>query len=48
MSNAEALAVTRRQEDGYDSFNHDRYEVEVVRTIVRGKVFVYKPRKEAK
>ena len=30
MSNAEAIAMTRRQEDGYDSFNNEHYTMNAV------------------
>lgn len=50
MSNAEAIARTRQQEDGYDSYNFDRWEISPVKEKavikLRGVIAVYKPRKE--
>ena len=50
MSNAMMLALTRRQEDGYDSFNENHWEYvpKVITAQVRGKIIVFKPRKEVK
>ncbi len=46
MSNAEAIALTRRQEDGYDSFNEEGYGIGAVTVTVRGRVRIIKARKE--
>lgn len=45
MSNAMMIALTRRQEDGYDSFNenHYSYRPKAVTVKVHGKIVVYKP-----
>ena len=48
MSNAERIAMTRKQEFGYDEFNENAYTMPVfIEVRVHGKVKVYKPRKEA-
>jgi len=47
MSNAMMIALTRRQEDGYDSFNENYYElprVKEVKVVVRGVVRVFNPK----
>ena len=46
MSNAEAIAMTRRQEDGYDSFNDDVFISNPVVVRVKGTVRIYRARKE--
>jgi len=48
MSNANAVAKTMEAEYGYDIYNGETYigKMKFVKTTVRGKVFVYKPRKE--
>ena len=46
MSNAQMIAMTRRQEDGYDSFNENSYEISLVTVKVKGTVKVYRPGKE--
>ena len=50
MTNAERIALTHKQESGYDSYNEDYYVLPKtsVAVTVRGKVFVYKPGKEVK
>ena len=47
MSNAEAIALTRRQEDGYDSFNEEAYRFHPETVTVRGVIRIFKARKEA-
>lgn len=47
MSNAERIALTRKQEFGYDEFNNDHYEFKAVKVLVRGKVIVFKPKEVA-
>ena len=46
MSNAEAIALTRRQEDGYDSFNEEVYRFHPEAVTVRGVIRIFKARKE--
>lgn len=46
MSNAEAIAMTRRQEDGYDSFNDDVFVSNAAAVKVKGTVRIYRARKE--
>ncbi len=46
MSNAEAIAMTRRQEDGYDSFNDDVFVSKAAVVKVKGTVKIYRARKE--
>ena len=44
MSNAERIALTRKQEYGYDEFNENYYQYKVVKVLVHGKVIVFKPK----
>ncbi len=46
MSNAEAIALTRRQEDGYDSFNEEVYRFHPEAVTVRGVIRIFRPGKE--
>ncbi len=46
MSNAEAIALTRRQEDGYDSFNEETYRFHPETVTVRGAIRIFKMREE--
>lgn len=47
MSNAMMIAYTRRQEDGYDSFNENEWElprIKEIRVKVRGVIRTFKPK----
>ena len=44
MSNAERIAITRKQEYGYDEFNENHYEFKAVKVMVHGKVVVFRPK----
>ena len=51
-SNAECIAESERQYNGYDSYNFDRWEIAPIKEKavikLRGKIAVYKPRKEVR
>ena len=48
MSNAERIALTRRQEFGFDEFNENEWElqrpIKIVKLKVNGKIRVFKPK----
>lgn len=47
MSNAMMIAMTRKQEDGYDSYNENEWELPRVKTVkikVNGVIRVFKPK----
>lgn len=44
MSNAERIAITRKEEYGWDEFNENHYQFKVVKVLVRGKVIVFRPK----
>jgi len=48
MSNAERIALTRTEEDGYDSFNENHWSKSYSTFVIRvnGKIKIYHPRKE--